>query len=86
MSNSIIRKLHQAEAAVTMLLSMGVEISHIEIAGIRPRIWLHGKDEALRAQFSSGIHRINPVGYSGGRETIMAAPFQGCQLQWGVQQ
>ena len=85
MSERVLKKLLQAEVAVNHLLGMGVEVSHVDISEARPRIWLRGKDESLRALFTSGIHLIRPAAH-GGRETVMAAPFQGCQLQWGVQQ
>lgn len=85
MSERVLDHLYQAELAVERLLKMGIEVSHVDISGhIKPRVWLRGRDEDLRRKFGGGITMIQPAA-NGGRETIIAATFEGCQLQWGTQ-
>lgn len=82
MSARILDELYQAELAVERLVKMGIDVSHVDISDRKPRIWLRGRDEDLRNQFGGGMHIIQPA-VNGGREAVMAAQFEGCQLQWG---
>ena len=84
MSNRVLDHLYQAELAVERLVKMNVDVSHVDISGhMRPRIWLRGRDEDIRPKFGGGVHMIQPAA-NGERNVVMAAPFEGCQLQWGM--
>jgi len=84
MSEHVLNHLYQAELAVERLVKMKIEVSHVDISsGIKPRIWLRGRDDEIRAKFGGGVHMIQPAA-NGERSVVMAAPFEGCQLQWGT--
>lgn len=86
MSEHVLDRLYQAELGVERLVKMGVDVSHVDISSssMKPKIWLRGRDEDLRRKFGGGITMIHPA-VNGARETVIAALFEGCQLQWGAQ-
>lgn len=85
MSQRVLNNLYRAETAIEHLVAMGVEVSHADLSAARPKIWLRGKDQELRGRFRAAYNVMKPIA-GGGRETIMAAPYLGCQLQWEVRQ
>lgn len=83
MSARLLSNLYQAELAVEQLVKIGVEVACIDITESKPKLWLRGQDDDLRRRFGGGIHMIRPLA-DGRRDVVMAAIFEGCQIQWGI--
>ncbi|MBI3771438.1 MAG: hypothetical protein HY272_01845 [Gammaproteobacteria bacterium] len=83
MRNRILYNLTLAEVATMKLQEMGIDVACIDVTEMRPKIWLRGRDEDLRAKLGGGLHMIRPA--ASGREVVMATSFENCQLHWGCE-
>lgn len=76
----MIERLIHANAAVSKLASMGITVLEINIEDRRPVVWVQNSVRCTQLNGATMITRIGPVG----REQIMVAPLDKCQVQWLV--
>lgn len=72
--------LHQAEAAVVKLQEMGILVTEVQVSGHQPVIWVQASPQCRALDGVVMIRRNTARGH----EHTMAAPFEGCQVQWAV--
>lgn len=76
----MIERLVHANAAVSKLTIMGITVLEINIEDRRPVIWVQNSVRCTQLNGATMITRVGPVG----REKVMVAPLDKCQVQWMV--
>lgn len=76
----IIERLFHADTAVKRLARMGITVLEISIEDRRPVIWVQNSVRCTQLNGATMITRVGPVG----REKVMVAPLDKCQVQWMV--
>lgn len=76
----IIERLFHADVAVKKLASMGLTVLGINIEDRRPIIWVQNSKACSQLNGGVMVTRVGPLG----REQVMVAPLDKCQVQWMV--
>lgn len=67
-----------ARRAVGKLAARGFTVLSFQVEGRNPVIWIQQAPLCRELRGASKVRRSTPSG----AEQIMAAPFEGCQVQW----
>ena len=76
----ILESLRTVDHAVEQLLARGFTVHGIEVRDRRPVVWVAACERCV--ELGGAAHVIRSQ--SGQRVTVMAAVFEGCQVQWVV--
>lgn len=77
-NDHILDRMQQAELAVEQLVARGFTVLSVKVEDRNPLIWI--QHSARCNQLDGGVHVITQG--PRGREEVMAATFEGCQVQW----